>query len=270
MDSLSAEIKQLWENLVAEAIRLIPNLVLAVVVFLSGFVVARVVQKLIYRFILYLNRNINKNLGDKFLSVDLKSSANIIAKSSFWIILVFTIVLVAQILELSILTLWFDDLMHFVPDVLAAALIVFCGFIVGKLVHDLIASAASRSGISTGKNIAVFIQHIIQFISIIIAIDQVGIDILFLTNLVTVVLAVLLFGAALAFGLGSKGSVSNILASYYIQKIYQVGNTIQIGDITGVIMKITNTSVILETDRGQVAVPAKDFNNEKTILIKKK
>jgi len=107
-------------------------------------------------------------------------------------------------------------------------------------------------------------------ISILIAVDQIGIDIMFISIIISIILGALLFGAALAFGLGARTSVSNILSSYYLQKTYNEGDTIQMGEIEGVIIKINPTSVIVDTKSGQVMIPSKDFDEKKTVLIRKK
>jgi small-conductance mechanosensitive channel len=146
----------------------------------------------------------------------------------------------------------------------------FFGIIFSRLVSDLIKNASLKSGISNSQTLGKVARYIILVITIIIAIDQIGVDISFLTHLLYILLAVLLFGAALAFGLGAKTSVSNILASYYISRIYSEGNIIRIGEHEGRIIKITSTSVFLETESGQVIVPAKEFNEQKSILIEKK
>jgi len=268
MDSILIEIDKLYDSLIIGAINLIPNLLVAIVVFLIGFLLARVTQKLIKKFILYLHGSINEKLRNRFLSVDLQSSAIFISKTFFWFILVFTIVLATQILGITILTRWFEGLILYLPNILASVIIVFVGFVVGELISNIIASAAARATISYGIYLGRFIKYNILFVSIILAIDQIGIDILFLTNLITIVLAILLFGAALAFGLGAKTSISNILGSYYVQKTYQVGNRVQIGKIEGLIIKITATTVSLETKSGIVTIPSKVFNEEKTILLK--
>ena len=92
MDSISTEVRQLFDNLVSGAIHLIPNLLLAIIVSVIGFLLARIFQKLIKRFMLYLNQKINKNLSSQHLSVDLLRSANFISKGTFWIIIFLTIV----------------------------------------------------------------------------------------------------------------------------------------------------------------------------------
>jgi len=262
------EINQIIDHLITGFIHLIPRIILALIVLLIGWMLAWVIRKMIKNFILYLDRNINEKLKNRLLTVDLKNLANFIAKTFFWIILFISIAIVTQILGLSILSAWFSGLITYVPNILAALVIVFAGIITGKLVGDLVASAASRTGMSNAKQLGRFVQYNILLISIIIAIDQIGIDIQFLTIILTIVLAALLFGAALAFGLGARTSVSNILGSYYLNKVYQEGNRIKIGEVVGTIVKITPNAVFLETESGQVMVPAKDFNEEKTVLIK--
>jgi small-conductance mechanosensitive channel len=101
----------------------------------------------------------------------------------------------------------------------------------------------------------------------VMAINQVGIDIQFLTNLVIIVIAALLFGAALAFGIGASTSVSNILGSFYLQKSYKEGNRVKIADIEGIIVKISPTEVHIKTKSGRVIVPAKTFNEAHSELL---
>jgi small-conductance mechanosensitive channel len=70
----------------------------------------------------------------------------------------------------------------------------------------------------------------------------------------------------LAFALGSQTSVSNILAAYYLQKIYKIGQTVKIGDIEGQITQMTPTALILQTPAGQMMVPAKVFSETVSTL----
>ena len=131
-------------------------------------------------------------------------------------------------------------------------------------------SRTFKSGIYSTAMLGRIVNYTILVISIIIAINQVGIDISFLTSLTYILVGALLFGAALAFGIGAKASVSNILASHYITRNYTEGNLIRIGEYEGRIIKISSTSVFLETESGQVIIPAKEFSEQKSILIKKR
>jgi hypothetical protein len=71
--------------------------------------------------------------------------------------------------------------------------------------------------------------------------------------------ATLMGGAALAFGLGSRVVVENILASHYAKKLYQVGHVVRVGNTEGRIVRITPTAVVVQSKDGETAVPARAF-----------
>ncbi len=57
-------------------------------------------------------------------------------------------------------------------------------------------------------------------ISILVAVDQAGLSVGFLTDVLLLVLGGGLLGAAITFGLGARATVANILASTQLQRIY--------------------------------------------------
>ena len=260
--------QEIVQALINRSVDLLPRVIMGILIVLAGWLLATISKRLVIKFIHYLDRLINSRLQNRALRVDLKSTAGFIAKTIFWIIILFTIVIITQLLGLAILTTWFNALLGYLPNILAAVLIVFAGVLIGRLVGDLMSSSIVKAGIPKGDHIRKLVQFIILFVASVIAINQVGIDIQFFTNLITIIVAALLFGAALAFGLGASTSVSNILGSFYVQKSYREGNRVKIGDIEGVIVKITPTVIHIKTKTGKVTVPAKNFNEEKSELLK--
>ena len=265
--TLSEQFQQLIQGLIARSVELFPRLVLGIIIILVGWILARISKRLVTRFIQYLDRQINARLQQRYLSVDLGSTARIIATTIYWIIILFTLAVATHLLGLSVMTTWFDALLAYLPNILAAIVIIFAGIILGRLVGDLMSSSIVKAGIPKGDHVRKLVQFVIVFVASVIAINQVGIDIQFLTNLVTIVIAALLFGAALAFGLGASTSVSNILGSFYVQKSYREGNRVKIDDVEGVIVRITPTEVHIKTKTGIVTIPAKNFNQEKSELL---
>jgi small-conductance mechanosensitive channel len=265
VEELRRMISLFWDFL----IELVPKLALALIVLLLGYLIARIVQSLVGRFIGNLDRIINKNLKNRLIQVNISSSKTFIAKMFFWIIIFFFATLFTEIIGLPVITSWLAGLGDYLPNILAGILIVFFGIIFSRLAADLVKSGTVKTGISNSQLLGRITRYVIIVITLIIAIDQIGVDISFLTSLLYIVLAALLFGAALAFGIGAKTSVSNILASFYIQRTYSVGNTIRIREYEGRIIRITSTSVFLETESGQVNIPCKEFNEQNILLIDK-
>ena len=100
-----------------------------------------------------------------------------------------------------------------------------------------------------------------------ICIEQIGIEITLLTNILTLLIGSLAFALSLSFGLGAKSCVANILGTYYLQKQYAVGSRIRLGETEGQIVRLTSMNVIVETDEGQVSVPARYFHETRSVLL---
>ncbi|MGB5818421.1 MAG: mechanosensitive ion channel domain-containing protein [Saonia sp.] len=247
-------------------LELVPNILISLLVLGIGYLLARFIKYLVKRSIKYLGQLI----GSRFNAPDLEHAASFIGVAIFWLIIFFSILLVTDILGLAILTVWFERILQYLPNVLAAILIIFAAIIIGNFIYGTIVSFASRVGMTYGTTLGRIAQSLILFTAIIIAIDQIGIEISFLINIIDIVLAGLLFGTALAFGLGARTSVSNILAAFYVRKMYKVGDYIQIGKVKGTITKIDTTNVCLDSENGQVTIPAKEFNEVTSFLINKK
>jgi small-conductance mechanosensitive channel len=262
VEEMKGMLASLWDFL----LELFPKLILGVIVLFIGYLIARLIQALVSRFIGYLDRVINKNLSGRELQVNLSNSRRFVGRAFFWIIIFFFITLFTEILGLPVITSWLAGLGDYLPKLLAGLVVIFFGIIFSRLASDLIKSRTFKSGIYSSSVLARVAKYGIMVITIIIAINQVGIDISFLTSLTYILLASLLLGAALAFGMGAKVSVSNILSSYYISRTYSEGNLIRIGEHEGRIIKITSTYVYLESESGQVMIPAKEFNEQKISL----
>jgi small-conductance mechanosensitive channel len=143
------------------------------------------------------------------------------------------------------------------------------GFVVGSLVRDLVASAAATAGLSHGDLLGRTAQIIILSTAIIIGVDQIGIDVVFISVVAAIILASTLGGIALAFGLGARSHVSNIIAANQLRQLYQVGDKVRLGDVEGRITEISLSRVSLETEEGSVDVPARLFDEQVTLLMEK-
>ena len=249
---------------------LIPKLLGALIIILIGFLVAHIVRALINRLIDNFERFVpNKKLQIRIKQMHLDESAGLFSKIVYWILIIFFLTAATETLGLPIITTWLSGLVMYLPNILIAIIIVFLGITGGRILREFITNASDKAGIVYGNVVGKISQYVVISITVLIAVDQVGVNILILTDVINIVLAAILLGAALAFGLGARTSVSNILASYYLQNRYREGQEVEINEIKGRIIQITPTSVIIDTATGQVSVPAKKFSELNSTLLKK-
>lgn len=260
------ELNTIFQNIKNEFLELIPNILMSLVVLGLGYLIARLVKYFVIRLINYIGGLLKR----RFKTINLRQAGSFIGAVFFWLIIFSSVLLITDILGLTVLTNWFENILQYVPNAIAAILIIFAAIIMGNFLYDLIESVSTRAGLEYSSTLGRIAQFFVLSMAIFIAIDQIGIEITFLINIIDIVLAAILFGGALAFGIGSKTSVSNILAAFYVRKTYKEGDDVEIGKIRGRILKINPTNVVLDNEKGEVTIPAKEFNERKSFLITKK
>ena len=243
-----------------------PNIITAIIILGIGYLLARLVKYLVRK----MGKQFENMASQRYNDMNLNQSAKFIGIVFFWIILLIACVLAADVLGLSIVSKWMESILKYSPNVIAAILIISVAVIFGKFAAGVISSFGQRIGLDHAHTLGRIAQYLILLTAIIIAIDQIGFEVMFLTNILNIILASILFASALAFGLGARTSVSNILAIFYVRKRYKEGDYIKIGEIEGRVIKIDITLVVVDTKTGQYSIPAKEFNESVSCLIKKK
>ncbi len=258
------DIEEIVQNLGGQLMELLPGILISLAVLIIGYVIARLTKYLIFVLFNYIGRLAGQRAG----SLNFRQAGSFLGSASFWLILFSTLLLITDYLGLSVITGWFQGIMQHIPNILAAILIIFASIMLGNLVSDLMISFGRRTGFQYSQALVRIVRFVLIALAVVIALDQIGIEISILKDVIVIILAALLFGAALAFGLGARTSISNILASFYVRKMYSEGDQIRIGKTSGRIISINANSVVLENGKGQVNIPAKEFNENKSYLIK--
>jgi len=101
---------------------------------------------------------------------------------------------------------------------------------------------------------------------VVTAIDALGIDTELLNNTIVILLAGLIGGAALSFGLGSRNAVANLIAAHYLSPVVRVGMTVKVGATQGTVVAVTPISVVVETMEGRVIIPASQFSESTAVI----
>jgi small-conductance mechanosensitive channel len=247
----------------------LPQLIGAVLILLLGWLIARILRSLTIRLANSVDRlsgvlGLSNLIGTRKIS---GSMIAIIANVIFWLTILFFLTAATNLLGLKMFAGWLDRMIGHLPNFLSGILIIFAGAVIGKIVGDAVRTAAqtmpTRQRLLLARSAQIFTVATI----VVIGIDQIGIDITALITVLAIVIGALLGGLAIAFSLGSRTLVSNLIGARYLNKDYRVGETIRVGGIEGTVLEISPVAVILETAEGRMTVPAKIFGEESSILL---
>lgn len=135
---MKEEIDSFLSNLLSGFTDLLPRLIIAVLVILFGYLIGRLVKRIIHRLLFFLNNGLNQRLQKGRLNVDFKGPAIFISGTFFWLILTVSFLVAIRILSLNFFSGWFDIIISYLPNIVAAVIILFAGLISGRLLGDLI------------------------------------------------------------------------------------------------------------------------------------
>ncbi len=248
----------------------LPHLFGFLALLLVGWIVAMVLRTVTYHIATRTFDRIGRSKSVQprvTQSTTYQSAPRVISRVIFWTVLLFFLAAAIEALGLPAVSNVLGIVTAYLPRILLGVLIIFVGLWAGEFVRASLARVTAAAGITQGDIVARAGQILVVFVAAIIAAEQVGIDSTALITILITAFAVTFGAAALAFALGAKSTVSNIVAGHYVQKTYRPGDAIKIGDHEGQILEITHTAVLLDTPEGRVMVPSGCFNSKVSVLI---
>lgn len=267
--SLSLSLQEGLREIAQSIIDYAPQILGAVVLFIFGLIVATILKFVAIKLFASLSRLVARIPKLQNLKgVRIKSSYTRIAgEVIYWATIAIFATACANLLGWNLATQWLDSVVSFLPSLISGLLIVFVGIFIGKLVRSATAAAANRYQLKRPETIAKLSQAIVVFGFAIVGIEQIGVNLHFLTNLLVVVVGILLFGAAIAFGLGAQNLVANIIGVQRFRKHCSTGERLRIGDVEGEVIEFSQTSIVLDAPDGRIVIPAKLFQEQLSRIL---
>ncbi|WP_353253568.1 mechanosensitive ion channel domain-containing protein [Salinisphaera sp. PC39] len=185
----------------------------------------------------------------------------------FWVTILAFVAAAAQVLGLAVFTSWLDAVFGHLPLIALAGLILIAGVVVSQLVREAVIGAAAAAGLEYRALLGHAAQAAVVVAAAVIGLDLVGLDITFLVVLAGILIGAISGGAALAFGLGSRTLVSNLLGVRAIGHRLREGDAIRIDGIEGRVVELGRRNIVLETAEGRVTVPGRYFSEHPCTLL---
>lgn len=235
----------------------------AVVVLLLGFVVGKLVEASVRRMLMLADR-LAARYGTRQRTLFSPLFQRVSGLIAYGTVLVIAVIIAVRLLDIQQLSNALDSALAYAPRFVVGLFIIGIGNVVGALLRSI--TAGFLSGGNTNA-LGPRLVHIgVVTIAVITALEQFGIDISFITRLALILLAALVGGLSLAFALGARQYVANLMAQPELSR-YATGERLRIDDDDGVIVEIYRTGLTLATEEGLVAIPAARLANGRVVRI---
>ncbi|MFU8814341.1 MAG: hypothetical protein ACNA7W_03285 [Pseudomonadales bacterium] len=224
----------------------------AVLVLVLGFILGKLAQTAVQH-LLVLSDRLVARYGTRQQSLFSPLFHRAFGLLTYGTVLIIAVVLAVRLLGIDQLTVWLDGVLGYAPRFVVGLFIIGIGNVAGALLRNLTASMMKEGNPDAlGPRL---VHAAVLAVAVITGLQQLGIDISFITGLALILLAGLLGGLSLAFALGSRQYVANLMAQPELGR-YATGDRLRIDQDEGVVVEIYRTGLTLATDEGLVTIPA--------------
>ena len=202
-----------------QAAELAPRVVLAIVVLLVGWVIAKVVRFAIARGLRAINfRVLTERAGmDAFLRNGgiRADTTELIALLCYWVVILAALIVGFNGLGLTYVTDLLAKVVLFVPKVLVALVILAFGAYFARVVGEAVAAYFRNVQMQDADLLGRIAQYALLTFVILIALDQVAVGGDIVRQTFLIILAGVVFALALAFGLAGRDWAADLLERWW-------------------------------------------------------
>jgi len=208
-----------WNAFATKITAFLPMLIGAIIIFVVGWIVARLLRMGAVKLLKLVRFDgASEKTGiTGFLRKGeiIKTPSEIIGSLVYWFVMILVIIASLDALGLPIVSDILNDIFLYIPNVVAAIIVLILGILFGNLLSAVVRTAASNAGLTTAEALGKITFYAIIFFSGAIALIQLGVGEEIVASAFGIVFGAAALALALAFGLGGKDVAADHLKKWF-------------------------------------------------------
>ena len=249
----------------------LPNFLKALGLLIAGWILAKVLSGLFRKLLRAVK--IDK-LAERLNDIDLIGNSNIklvpsvlLSKILYYLIVFVFVIASAEALQIDAITEMMTNALNYVPVLLSALLVFILGLFVADSLKKLIFTTCNSLGIPAAGLISNLFFYFVFINVLIVTLTQARINTEFIQDNLSIILGGIVFAFAIGYGLATKDIASNFIASFYNKGKINLGDTVVIDGVEGVVVEIDTTSLTLvSAENDRIIIPLSKLNNTSLII----
>jgi hypothetical protein len=191
----------------------IPQLIGAIIILIVGYVVAKILQAVVGRvlgaigFDRWMERGGIKQFFDRADTTETPTS--VLGKLVFWFVFIIAIVMATDALGIRQVSAVLSQLIAYIPNVIAAVLIIILAALLANFVAGLIRGVTGVDILATAARVVIIVYAVFA------ALTQLQIAVQLTAPTFLILLGAVALAAAIAFGFGAQGVARDIVEKAY-------------------------------------------------------
>lgn len=208
-----------WSEVWLAVVNTIPQILGAVVIFAIGLIIAYWLKKLVTGVLKVIKLEVaSKTLGiEDFLK---KNNTKLTLSEIFggfvqWLVILVFFLAGVEILGLGVVSQVLTQVVSYVPNIVAAALIFGAGYFIAGLVENLVRGALVSVDHDVAKPVGKFSRWLVLVVAFFAAVSQLKIAETLIATFFQGLTYTIVLAVGLSVGLGAKELVSKVLTDWY-------------------------------------------------------
>jgi hypothetical protein len=192
------------------------NLLLVLVILIIGWVIAKIIKSLVTKLLVAVRLDqlserieLDNMLAKGGIAYSLSELVGVIC---YWLALLVTFVVAINAIGLTVAADLLNSVVRYIPNIIAAIFILILGMFVATLLSNIVKTAANNAGLAQSKLLSKAVEVVVLIFAIVMSLEQLGIAARIIELTITMLLASLGLGVALAFGLGCRDIAGKFVA----------------------------------------------------------
>lgn len=209
----------LSNQLLTDLVIFLPKLIFSLAILVIGSALAQTFRQVVVKLLdaLSVSRAFKKTPVEHFFKhADLGGKLeDVIGSVLYWLVMLVVIHSAVSVLGLTSLTVLIGKILAYLPTVLSAVIILFFGLLIAGIVESLVKGAIKSVDGKSSRLLGRVSSYAVMVVTVLAAISELGIaqEFIFILFIGLVITLSLAFG--LAFGLGGKDLVNDVLRDWY-------------------------------------------------------
>lgn len=199
---------------VAAIIAFIPRFLSGLIILVIGLIIATVLKQLVRESLKLVKFETFIRRYGVPESKDAVDWSTILSEITRWFIIIVFLVPTADVWGLGQFSQVLNNLLLFLPNVLISILLLLVGFVISKLVYDLLLASLSGLTRESARTIAVIGRWAILIFAFLVVLNQLGIASDLIRIILSGVVAMFAIAGGLAFGLGGQDAARELIEKF--------------------------------------------------------
>jgi len=196
----------------------VPTIIGALLILIIGWLIAKIVELVVVRVLKAVRLDMASDkagLTNVLAQGEIKCTfSELIGAIVYWLVVLVVIATVLNALNLTVAADILSRFVGYIPNILGAIFILVLGSFLASFVSSIVRTAASNAGIENAKALAEITKTVLVIFAILMAIEQLGIGVAVINLAVSILLASIGIGCAIAFGLGCKDIAGKAMSDF--------------------------------------------------------